>query len=344
MNIGLTRAEIAVLMAYSKITIYNELIKSDLPDDPYYAHDLRNYFPKIMREKYQAEIDNHILRREIIATGIANSIVNRMDLSFYFFAQDDSGARGSDIAKAYTVTRDSFELRGIWVELEQLDPKINVADKVVLFTEISKLVSRCVFWLLRNENDTISVELKVAEFRPVIKEVTANLDKMLNGKTKERYQDKLSKFLEMSIPKSLARKIASISVLSSAYDIVHIASKNNLPVQNIGKIYFELGTRLNFDWLRACIDKIKIDSYWQRLSLKTLKDDLYDLQREITSAVLEHNKDLSSDPITKWCKNNQQLIERYDHFITDLLAQEVIDFPMIVLGLKRAGLLLKAVN
>ncbi|AIL65445.1 NAD-specific glutamate dehydrogenase [Rickettsiales bacterium Ac37b] len=337
---GLTRPEISVLVSYSKFTIYNELIFTDIAEDQYFADFLLAYFPKTMSQQYKEEIANHRLRQEIIATMIANSLVNRMGASFYHFVADDTAAKGSDIARAYVITVDAFDLRAIWEELSTLDNNIKIADRTILFTEINKMISRCVFWLLRNFMHALNIAELVAYLKPMIKDLMLHLEVSLAGKVKKRFSSKLSQFKNMNITQELAHKIACISVLSSAYDIVSVAAKNALTVTEVGKIYFEIGARVNFDWLRACIDKIDTESYWGRLSLKSLKDDLYDRQRRLTSLVIEFMTNNKSDPIKQWSQKNEVQIELYDNFINDLISQDHIDLSMLIVAVKRSEALL----
>jgi glutamate dehydrogenase len=135
------------------------------------------------------------------------------------------------------------------------------------------------------------------------------------------------------------KRIASISVLSPACDIIIVASKNNLPIQKVAKLYFEIGNRFEFDWLRGCIDKISINSFWERLSLKSLKDDLYDQQRKLTAEIIKYVSN-DSDPINEWCKTSKQRVERYDNFIKDLMTIETPDSSMLVVAAKRASSLI----
>ncbi|MFN7038817.1 MAG: NAD-glutamate dehydrogenase [Alphaproteobacteria bacterium] len=337
-KLGLTRPEIAVLLAYSKLTIYNDLISSDLPDDPYFQNDLSRYFPKPMRESWQEEINHHPLKREIIATSVTNSMVNRIGNFFYHFALEDTGLKGSDIARAYTITREVFNLREIWESIESLDGKMLVDNQVELFFQINKLVQRCIFWFLRNSPQLIEVTGIVNSFKPGIKELFSIIEKLITGSTKNKFQERLKNYKLMSIQSELAHTIARISILSSGCDIVSVAVKNNLSIETVGKIYYKVGTRFKFDFLSSAIDNIKVESYWQRLALKTLKDELYDQQRILTSKIIKFvGKD--NDPIEDWCKMHESEIERYDHFINDLFIYEILDYSMVTLAVKRTYLL-----
>ena len=334
---GLTRPEIAVILAYSKITIYNDLIQSDLPDDPYFYNDLLLYFPKMMQENHANEITTHALRREIIATAVTNSMVNRIGTFFYHFAQENTGLKGSDVARAYTITRDAFELRSLWNEIENLDGKISTKDQVELFIQINKLLQRCIFWFLRNIGQTLDVSEIVNLFNPAIKQLLNDLDKYLVGKVKEQYLLKFELYNKMDLPSSLAKKLAYFDFLSSACDVISVANKNNLSVGTVAELYFKIGDKFNFDWLRVCIDKTNVDTYWEKLSLKSLKDDLYDQQRNLTAEVVKYVNQDAQDPLITWSKANQLQIDRYDNFINDLNSHDQIDSPMLIVAAKRVS-------
>ncbi|RYE12700.1 MAG: NAD-glutamate dehydrogenase, partial [Rickettsiales bacterium] len=167
-KLGFTRPEISILLAYSKLNIYNDLISSNLPDDTYFQNDLSLYFPKLMREKYIDAINNHSLKREIIATSVTNSMVNRIGSFFYHFAMEDTGLKGCDIARAYAITCDIFNLRSVWLNIESLDGGIDVAKQVDLFIQINKLVQRSIFWFLRNIVELKEVTNIINRYKPGI--------------------------------------------------------------------------------------------------------------------------------------------------------------------------------
>lgn len=331
---GLARPELAILLAYSKLAIYNDLLASNLPDEPYFSHDLMLYFPTLMQESFAEEITSHPLRREIIATFVTNSMVNRVGSTFFHLTKQDTGLKGCDIARAYTITRDAFDLRRLWVAIEDLDGVVTAQTQVELFLEIEQLVRRATFWFLRNCPQPLDVEHVVAAFTPAIRELSPVLGDLLMGTTKETYLAKLQNFRDKQVPEELANTIAGLQALASACDIVQVAQGDKLPVQQVAAAYFELGTRFRFGWLRSRTDKLAADGYWHRLAIDTVRDDLYDQQMRLTAEVMKHAAK-HKDPMVYWCKKNQKQIERYDNFIADLKNYEVVDFSMIVVATKR---------
>ena len=329
---GLSRPELAVLLAYSKIAIYTDLLASDLPDDPYFSGDLLFYFPEIMRKKFAAEIDSHPLRREIIATFVTNSMVNRVGSPFFHLALEDTGLKGCDIARAYTVARDTFDLRTLWSEIETLDGKVSAEVQGELFLEIEKLIQRVTFWFLRNSPQPLEISQVVKAFDG-IRELSLTLNKVLVGRAKEAFEHKLAKYRSLKVPEPVASKIAGLDALSSGCIIVQVAKNCKKPVQTVAAIYFEIATRFNLSWLRNCLDQLAADNYWQRMSITTLKDDLYDLQMRLTAEIMAHAD--KPHAVSEWCKVNQKQVDRFDRFILDIRAHENVDFSMIVVAAKR---------
>ncbi len=337
-KLGLSRPEIAILLAYSKITIYEDILNSDLPDDQYCQNDLLLYFPSYMQQRFASDIASHKLRREIISTAITNSMVNRVGTFFYHFVQEDTGMKGSDIARAYTITRDSLNLRKIWQEIEDLDGKIEINYQVELFTSINKLISRYVFWLLRNQLHNLNIAHNIGVLKPALEEVVNNIEICITGMSKNKFYDKLNYYKNLKISQSLAKTMATIAVISPACDIVSVAHKNNLSVIKAAQLYFQVGDTFKFDFLRAAIDKISMNSYWERLSLKSLKDDLYDQQRALTSDVID-KVGFVPEAIKEWSKLKPKQVQRYNEFIADLVNLQVLDPAMVVVAAKRINLL-----
>ncbi|KKB96053.1 NAD-specific glutamate dehydrogenase [Candidatus Arcanobacter lacustris] len=338
-SLGLTRPEIAILLAYSKITIFNELLASDLPEDPYCKNDLISYFPKAMQENFVDEIENHRLRREIIATSIANSMVNRVGTFFYNFVQEDTAMPGSDIARSYIIARESLMLKAIWQEIEELDGKIDTKYQVELFTNINKLLSRFVLWLLKKQAHNLNIEQNINILKLSMNELIDNIEFVINGSSHEKYLDKLNYYKGLSISETLAKKMAAFSILSPAFDIIELAHKTKLPILKVAKLYFELGSRFSFDRLRLATDKIVMNNYWERLSLNSLKDDLYDQQRALALDVIK-KVGINNNSINEWCLANEKRVNAYDVFIKDLSLVESLDFPMVVVATKKLNLLI----
>jgi glutamate dehydrogenase len=333
---GLTRPELAVLLAYSKIALYEELVKSNLPDDSYYIADLIEYFPKAIQEAYRDEIEHHPLRREIIATSVTNSIINRMGSGLFYNIKEDTGIEPSDIARAYTIARDVFGLSALLEDISDVKG-IKAEEQKELFLEVQNIAERTSTWFLRNSPQPLKISKAVEHFSPGVADLSACLTKIIPFPLREVYEIRLKRYKEYGVPTELAARIASLDSLSSACDIVEVARKANLTVDVVAKTYFEIGSRLNLGWLRRSIAKLPPHSYWDRISHKTLIEELYSEQKRLTSAIIQVlcNDNVCTDAVSNWIDANEKQINRYDQFIKDLKSHDEPDLSMVIIAMRK---------
>src|SRR5258706_4575242 len=178
-HIGLTRPELAVLLAYSKIVLYADLLASDLPDDPLLVDDLLLYFPVPLRQRFRATVGRHRLRREIIATYVTNNIINRIRPTFVWQMGEETGKPASDVARAFTIIRESFDLRSLWEDIESLDNQIAARTQTEMLIEAGRLLERATQWVLRSGYEKLDTAAAVAEYRPCIAAISDELHDIL---------------------------------------------------------------------------------------------------------------------------------------------------------------------
>jgi len=336
---GLTRPELSILLAYSKNEIYKELINSSLPDDPYYEKDLLFYFPSIMREKFRDEILSHPLRREIITAGLVNSMVNRVETFFAHMSAEDYGYKLCDIARAYTITRDVFDMRGIWDKIAALDGLVSKDTQVLLYIEVKKFIMRCTSWLIRNTPSILYVKETIENYKAGIKDLTKIIGTYLSGNSKKYFENKYNVFKKNKVPEELAKIIAMLRPISAAYNIVYVANHTLKPIEEVTKVYFEMNDRFNFEWLRMCSDKVLSESNWQRLSTKVYKGELYDIHRNIVLSIFELSK-TEADYVNKWLELRDKQVARYDRLVAEIGEAKELEYPMLMLALNRLNALL----
>ena len=353
-RIGLTRPELCVMLAYSKMDIYNKLLASKLVDDEYFTEDLLAYFPKLMQKKFADEIKIHQLRREIIATQITNFVVNRVGISFINQVAQESGFDVVEVVKSFIITCDSFGLRKVWEDVENVDKSVASHIQTQMFLSAHKLLERSMPWLLHNQ---VSGDLTtiVARFKKIVSELSKILTQVLAEASRDSYERKVERYVLNNVESSLARKIAAMDPIASAFDIAEIAEKiarasskasakrsdatQNGNLKTIAKIYFAVGTRFSLKWLRSKLSDLSSDSYWQKLSSKTIIEDLYLFQMKIAQEIVDSNykkDDISAvDSMQIWIEKSKPLVERYDNFISDLKSHPNPDMSMFVVALNR---------
>ena len=325
---GLTRPELAVLLAYGKMELYKRILESSLPDESYFTGDLMRYFPKAMQGEFSSAIESHRLKREIIATVATNSLVNRAGITFFFDMAEDSGASTRDIAAGYSVVRDMFGLRGMWNDIEACEGSVPVATQASMHAAINQFMERMLVWLLRNQPLPLDIDAITKNMAPAVADMQKHTNILHSNTTRREAEAAAEKLASEGVPARLAEKIASLEQLSHALNIIAVGRKSKLEIKEVGKIYFEIGARFSLGWLRLSSYKIAAGSHWERQAVQAMVGDLYDEQRRLTSAALD------ARDLEKWLDSRKDEFARYDAFIEDLKLGETLDIPKLMVALK----------
>ncbi len=236
---ALTRPELAVILAYSKMDLYNMLLASNLPDHPYFENELLHYFPKLMQRDYHSAILSHPLRREIIATMLTNSLINRMGCTFVNELMEERAATAGDIAASYAIVRDAFNLRDYWRELDALSGKMPVANQAQLFSGLQHFIRKMVEWLLVNYQSPLPiVEIREKLIAPALKRMRAMPQSVAA-------QDKFTRLRAQNAPESLAAFLANMEDYATTFDIVHLAGASNISEDEVAKIYGKIAEKFS---------------------------------------------------------------------------------------------------
>ncbi|NYZ16701.1 NAD-glutamate dehydrogenase [Azospirillum sp. RWY-5-1] len=329
---GLTRPELAVLLAYAKITLYDDLLASDLPDDPFMVDDLVRYFPKALRKGFAEAIQRHKLRREIIATSVTNSIVNRTGPTFVKEMMDKTGMGPADVARAYAIVRDGFGLRSLWTTIEDLDNRVPAATQTAMIVETVRLMERTVVWFLANLPQPMDVAAVTGAFRPGIEELAAGLDGFLDAEEANRLATRCRTQAELGVPEEAARRIAALPVLAAAPDLVSIATRTGRSVAQVAAVYFLLGRRFGLEWLRDKAALVKTDNHWQKQAVGAIIDDLFAHQTQLTVRVLEGAGGSGPTPVEDWSAERRPVVERVEQLLSELRTQPAIELSMLAVA------------
>jgi len=333
---GLTRPELAVLLAYGKVGVKEELLASDVPEDPYLSDDLERYLPAKLREPFRDQVRRHPLRREIIATHITNSMVNRVGTTFVHRLREDTGTHAPDIARAYTVAREVFDARRLWKELGQLDDQVDASVQTALMAEGRRLIERAARWFLRNRRQPLDIAATVSYFAPGITALAQELPKLLAPADSESLDHAAERFVALDVPPDLANRVASMDALFSGLNVIEVASAAGETVEAVAAAYFALGARLDLHWLRDQIAKLPTVTHWQALAQGALRDDLYSEQRELTAQVLRpgvEDRD-AQQLVNAWVDVNRTAVDRCLALFDDLKEVDAVDIAMVSVALR----------
>ncbi len=332
---GLSRPELAMVLSYSKLWLYDRLIESDVPEDPFLKREVVRYFPAPMQRRYARDISRHPLRREIIVTATTNSMVNRMGPVFALRAQQDTGADLGRIARAYTIAREITDMRDLWADIERLDSRVPAALQVEMMYSTSRLLRYLTYWALSTLRDNLDIERAVSRFRPGVKQLLAELPPMLTGLEAERYGGELARLEGGGAPHPLARRIASLGAAQSAVDIVDVAGDRSAAVTRAAHVYFGVGAATGLDWLRSGIDRLAVDGHWQAIARGTLREQAYALQRRLAAHVLATDgKTEPARAVESWLEARAREAETVRRTVHEMRTSGTPDFPTLSVALQ----------
>src|SRR3989338_5826997 len=341
-NKGLTRPEIAVLLAYSKITLKEEILISDIEEDPYFSNLLTTAFPYKLSEKFRKEMEHHDLRREIIATQLSNMIVNEMGIAFIYRLQNETGASVSAIVRAYMVARKTFNLSELWDQIEMLDLKVSTQTQLHMMFEVSRLVRRATRWFLRYRRASLNIGEAIAFFEPKVKEISKKLSKLLVGSDLEKLNIAIDQYNEQGIPENLAVAVSASRFLLSSLDIIEVAGEFNPTV--VASMYFILGNLLELGWFRSLINDYPVETHWDALAREAIRDELDIQQRQLSVAVLTNVEKAKSIQvqINQWLEKYKTLVGRWCHTLSEVRTMPTISYVVLSVALRELADLTQA--
>ena len=328
---GLRTPELSVLIAYVKIGLFERLLSSTLPDEPFVVNELRAYFPSALRERFSGLMPAHRLAREIVGTVVANEMVNRCGITFAFRLGEETGADDPDIARAYLVAREVYGMRGTWEAIEALDNVVAAEIQTSMLLETRKLVERGARWLLRNRPRPLDIARDIGHFGGGVTALRRQLRDLVTDSSRTAIDAAKDRLVARGVPEELALEVASGNDLLSALDVVEVAASAGIPVEAAASVYFALGEALDLHWLRDQVAALPRDNRWQALSRAALRDDLYAQLSALTldSLRLDAADAAPAERVEAWLEQNRIPVARCRQILGDLAGAGQTDFTML---------------
>lgn len=336
-GIGLVAPEFAILLSYTKIKVYDQLLGSDVPEDSYLSKELEKYFPTPLRERYRDQMEEHRLRRQIVATHLTNDLVNRCGTTFTYRLREETGGTVPEIARSYAAARDIFDLRSVWSEIEDLDNQVEARIQTRMLLDARRLVERATRWLLRHRRPPLNIADTISHFSEGAGELAERIPELMLDSDREALESATEELTEAGVPEELAQRIATLNSMFSALDIVDVASSTDQSLEDAAAVYFILGDRLRIHWLRDHIEDLPRDNRWRMLSRAALRDDLYDQEATLTADVLHEvpDGDLSADErVDTWIESNQEPVDRVLQVLRDINSSGTFDLSTLSVALR----------
>ncbi|CAI8866676.1 NAD-glutamate dehydrogenase [Pseudomonas soli] len=327
---GLTRAELSVLISYSKIDLKEQLLKSLVPDDDYLTRDMETAFPPSLVSKFADSMRRHRLKREIVSTQIANDLVNNMGITFVQRLKESTGMSPANVAGAYVIVRDIFHLPHWFRQIEALDYQVPAEIQLTLMDELMRLGRRATRWFLRSRRNEQDAGRDVAHFGPKIAQLGLKLDELLEGPTRERWMNRYQGFVDAGVPELLARMVAGTTHLYTLLPIIEASDVTGHDPAQVAKAFFAVGSSLDLTWYLQEISNLPVENNWQALAREAFRDDIDLQQRAITISVLQM-ADAPEDMdarVALWCEQHRVMVERWRAMLDDLRNATGTDYAM----------------
>jgi glutamate dehydrogenase len=342
-GVGLTRPEISVLVAYGKMTLKELLAVDAISEDPFHHAHLVQYFPSKLRGHYESRLNEHPLRKEIIATSLANQIVNEVGCNFTSRLQEETGCEVVEIVNAYSAARVIFKLDQTMEQVRLLDNVASSQSQYEVFNALRRMMRRTTRWLLRNHMGKQSAAELIALYQTDVEVISHDLDKFLVKSEVDDHQKVAEQWIKKSMDPTIASYVSSLSSLYSALDICAVARECQISVERAAKLYFHLGTKLSLHWFLDQINRQAVDNNWQALARAAFREDLDLQQRMLTAQVIscscveENEDDLAQ--ITTWMKTNHRSLLRWNNILNEFKVGGVHEFAKFSVALRELALL-----
>ena len=330
----LTRPELAILLSYGKMDLYQALLDSDVPDDPYLAVELERYFPAILAKKYPKIVRTHRLGREIISTQITNHLVGTMGAIFHLHLADLTGSDAAQITRAYIAARDILGTPALNAAIESLDNQVDARVQIEMLNQSAAAMQQCIAWLLRNQPGPLNIQALVSAFRPGCDKLRTLLKKTLGDNESAAMAKRSKKLAAHGVPSALAEQIAALPALGYAVDIVNLSARRKCPIEHAAGIYFQVREILGLDWTQQAIDALPANNDWHERARFSLGNDLRANHTAIADHVLSNAGKVSHDVlrdvlIERWLTKNRHAIQAIEKMTADLTAEHTPDFAML---------------
>ncbi len=317
----LTRPELAVLLSYSKMDLYQQLLDSELPDNRYLKEEIEHYFPELISRKYRRQIHKHRLKREIISTQITNNLVGIMGASFHLRLAELTSNSVETITAAYIAARDILQSNTVIEKIQLQDNKIHARLQMRCLIDIAATLESAMLWLLRYTNQPIDIHSTVKRFSKGYQQLLRDFEKTAILP---------NNFKKGGLPKSLASNLAARVALTNGMEIINIALNSKQSVTLVAEVYFGIEQLLGLEWLQHEIANLQVNNNWHEKSKFSLANDLRSHQTDITANIVASASETSaSNRLDAWADNNRQVIDNLGKMIKHLIEENHPDFAML---------------
>ncbi len=333
---GLTRPELSVLISYSKADLKETLLASDIPDDAYLARELRTAFPPQLVDGFGEALAEHRLNREIVATQLANYLINMMGITFVNRQQKSTGVNAPKIVRSFVIARDIFDGEQLWSDIESLDYVIGNELQQELMGEVMRLLRRATRWLLRVKALDRDTDACVEHYAGRIGSLMANLATLLPEQQRLAWEKRVGELTEQGVPELLAQRIAAVRHLFSLLSVVHAVDQTGQPLERVASLFFALGEHLKLPEFLQQLSQLKMKNQWHSLAREGIRDELALQQRALTMALLtlpDAEQDVS-ELIARWSDSHASALGRWHDLLNELRGEAARELAVYTVAIQ----------
>jgi len=335
-GLGMTRPELSVLLSYSKLVAFQQLLESDIPEDPYLSKELQRYFPTPLQKKYADAMERHRLKREIIATAVTNQTINRMGATFLMRMQEDTGRSVAEVAKAYTISRETLDARALWAQIDALDGTLPESVQIDALEVIWKLQRSFVRWLLSRPGAMPGITEAVNRYQAAFNDIRV-ASGVLPDSQRPAYEASVQEWKDKGLPPALAQQLSELQFLEPAFDIIELAKGRKLKPVDVSKVHFRLGDALQLPWLFEQIDALEVNGRWHAVARGVLRDELAAHQRNLAAQVLSMKGSTAEAKVAAWMGRDDSSLRFTLSMLAELAEQKSLDYPTVSVAVQRLG-------
>lgn len=320
---GLTRPELAVLLAYAKNVANADLLKSGVPDDPYLGRELYRYFPDRLIETFEDTVTNHRLRREVIATVLSNAMINRGGPGFVNEMMAASSADAGQVAAGYAAARDVYGTPELNRDIDGLDGTVPGKTQLLLYAEVQALLKRETLWFLRNGRFDNGLRPLVDRYQDGIGQVRAMIGGLVGGYFETTIGERLARLETAGVSRDMARRFAELPVLSLGTDIVLVAERTRTPVADTAIAFFGVLDTFKLGRVIEQGNAIVLGDKFDRMALDRALANLLRAQRDLTADALATNSGAVDTRLKAWREAQPEAIGRVADAVQGLTEGEM---------------------
>ncbi|UPW16785.1 NAD-glutamate dehydrogenase [Agarivorans sp. TSD2052] len=339
-GLGLTRPELAVLVAYGKMVLKEWFNVPEVTEDSYLSQTLIKSFPVLLQKRYAEQMNHHPLRHEIVATRLANKVVDNAGFNFVTRLVEETGANPAEICTCYVTACEVFGVWDLFEKIEALDNKVSAQLQLKMMDNMRRIIRRATRRFLTLRDRSLTITQQIARYQPSYLQLQKNLMDVLAAEEVKLVNAESQELQQQHVPADIACAMAKMNSLYSVLDLTEVAEQAEQDIVQVAKLYFNLGTNIGLHWFLEQIDLQSVDNHWQALARSSFREDLDWQQRQLTVSALKWAAKMESEtPLDDWLVAHEALLDRWNHMLADFKTGNTHEFAKFSVLLRELNLL-----